>query len=77
MVKDIYWTKAFLGNNDGDNLIEAGEKVQLTVQFKGLANANPAVADIRFDVEFRPEDGGVLVVERTMPDIVDTVMNLN
>ena len=77
VVKDIYWTKAFLGNNDGDNLIEAGEKVQLTVQLKGLANANPAVADIKFDVEFRPEDGGVLVVQRTMPDIVDTVMNLN
>ena len=77
IVKDIYWTQSFVGNNDSDDLVEAGEKVEPTVQLKGLANANPVVGDTEFDLEIRPEDGGVVVIERTMPDKIDAVMNLN
>ena len=43
----------------------------------GLAGATPLVDDKRFDLEIRPEDGGVALIERTMPDIIDAVMNLN
>ena len=77
VVKDVYWTQAFIGANDGDNLLEAGEKVQFTVELDGLANSTPVVTDTVFDLEIRPEDGGVVVVERTMPDNIDVVMNLN
>ena len=77
LIKDIYWSQSFIGNNDGDDLVESGEKVELTVELKGLANANPLVGDTEFDLEIRPEDGGVVVIERTMPDNVDAVMNLN
>ena len=77
VVRDVYWTQAFVGNNHGDNLIESGEKVELTVQLKGLSNAFPVVGDTRFDLELRPEDGGVVVIQRTMPDNIDLVMNLN
>ena len=77
IAKDIYWTKAFIGDNDGDNLLESGEKAELTITLKGLASSTPVVKDTRFDVELRPEDGGVVVVERTIPDRVDAVMNLN
>ena len=77
VVRDVYWTKSFIGDDDGDNLVESGEKVELTVQLKGLDNTTPAVKDTRFTLELRPEDGGVLVIERNMPDNVDTVMNLN
>ena len=77
LIKDIYWSQTFIGNNDGDDLVESGEKVELTVELKGLANANPLVGDTEFDLEIRPEDGGVVVIERTMPDNVDAVMNLN
>ena len=61
----------------GDDLLESGEKAELTVTLKGLANANPVVKDTEFDLEIRPQDGAVLVIERTMPDNVDAVMNLN
>ncbi len=77
VVRDVYWTKAFVGQNDSDNLLEAGEKVELTMQFAGLSNTYPVVGDTRFDVEIRAESGGSIVVERTMPDLIDTVMNLN
>ena len=77
LVRDVYWTQVFVGDNDGDNLLEAGEKAEVTVTLKGLGNSTPVVKDTKFDLELRPEDGGVVVVERTMPDNIDAVMNLN
>ena len=77
LVRDVYWTQVFVGDNDGDNLLEAGEKAEVTVTLKGLYNSTPVVKDTKFDLELRPEDGGVVVVERTMPDNIDAVMNLN
>ena len=74
---NIYWTTTFIGDNDGDNLLENGEKAELTITLKGLATTTPVVKDVTWDVEIRPEDGGVVVVERTMPDRIDRVMNLN
>ena len=77
VINDVYWTKAFIGKNDGDDLLEAGEKVEVTVKLGGLSNSLPVVGDVKWDIELRPEDGGTVVVERSMPDIIDTVMNLN
>ena len=77
VIKDVYWTKVFSGKNDGDDLLEAGEKVELSVKLGGLSGSFPVIGDVKWDIELRPEDGGTVVVERSMPDIIDTVMNLN
>ena len=77
VVMDVYWTQTFLGKNDSDNLLEAGEKVELNVRLTGLSNSFPVLGDTKFDLEIRPESGGTVVIERTMPDIIDVVMNLN
>ena len=76
-VKDVYWTRSFAGDNDGDDLLERGEKAELTITLNGLANVSPVVKDTRFDIEIKPQDGGVMVIQRTMPDRIDTVMTLN
>ena len=49
----------------------------MNVRFTGLSNSFPVLGDTRFDLEIRPESGGTVVIERTMPDIIDVVMNLN
>jgi archaellin len=77
VVRDAYWTNIFIGQNDGDDLLESGEKVELNVRLTGLSNPYPVTGDTRFDLEIRAESGGSIVVERTMPDLIDTVMNLN
>jgi archaellin len=77
VVRDVYWTASFVGQNDSDDLLESGEKVELTVNLTGLSNSYPVVGDTRWDMEIRAESGGSIVVERTMPDLIDTVMNLN
>ncbi|MAF53251.1 MAG: hypothetical protein CL694_09620 [Chloroflexi bacterium] len=76
-VSDVYWTRTFTGENDEDDLLEAGEKIEVTVTLSGLAAAYPVVGDTKFDLEVRPESGGSIVIQRTMPDVIDTAMNLN
>ncbi len=77
VVRDIYWTNTFVGNNDGDDLLESGEKVELNVTLSGLSGSYPLIGDTKFDVEIRPEDGGTVVIQRVAPDLIDLVMNLN
>jgi archaellin len=77
VVSDVYWTKTFVGANDSDELLESGEKAQLTVTLSGLSGSYPVIGDTKWDIEVRPEDGGTMVVQRTMPDLIDLVMNLN
>ena len=38
IAKDIHWTQVFVGDNDSDNLLESGEKAEMTILFKGLAS---------------------------------------
>ena len=77
LIRDLYWTKVFLGNNDADDLLETGERVELTIYLKGLADATPLVKDLDFSVEIKPTIGAVLVIKRRTPAVIDTVMNLN
>ena len=77
LVRDLYWTKTFLGENDSDDLLETGERAELTIALKGLADATPLVKDLDFTIEIKPSVGAVLVIQRRTPSVIDTVMNLN
>ena len=73
---DLYWTKTFIGSNDSDDLLEVGERVELTVQTKALDQATPLTRETKFTLEVKPTEGSVLVIQRRTPDKIDTVMNL-
>ena len=75
-INDIYWTADLLGKDDGDTLLEAGEKAQLTITLTGLSSSYPVINDTKFELEVRPEDGGTMLVQRRMPNEIDLVMNL-
>lgn len=73
---DLYWTKAFVGADDGDDQLEQNERVEMTIQLKGLDQATPLVRDSEFTLEIKPSEGSVLVIQRTTPPQISTVMNL-
>lgn len=73
---DLYWTKSFIGSNDGDNLIEEGERAEITIQLEALNQASPLINNKQFGIELKPLDGSVLSVQRITPDNIDLVMNL-
>ena len=74
-LEDVAWTKTQMGKGDGDNMLESGEKFEITVHLTGLST--PLGADVRFTLEVNPGKGSSMIIERTIPAKVDPVMNLN
>ena len=74
-VDDIAWTKTEVGKGDGDNLLEPGEKMQITINISQLTTR--VNADDTFMLEIKPSQGSALVIERTTKSVVDDVMYLN
>jgi len=86
-IKNLFWTVTKMGNDDGDNLLEVNEKFQVTVGGDNVTN--PTAGDLldalstaltvnkTFDLEVVAPAGAVLVVERTTPAYIDTIMNLH
>jgi len=79
---DTEWTVAWIGSNDGDTLLEIGEKAEIafdTTDIDGAATSlNPTLtANEKFTLEFKPPAGAVVTVERVLPAGLDAVMNLH
>ena len=74
-VSDLPWTVTWLGKNNGDSMLDAGEHAQITVDLATLTS--PLVAGGVFTLQVDPSVGSPLIIERTIPDKVNPVMNLN
>jgi len=59
---------------DGDDLLEVGELAQVTVS--PPAGSSLATNEI-FTLEVVPPSGGTLLINRTMPPVIDDVMDLH
>jgi flagellin FlaB len=57
---------------DGDNLLENGELFELNVSPGGTLSPNEI-----FTIEVVPPQGGTLLINRTIPPEIDTVMDLH
>ena len=76
LIRDLFWTKTFRGKDDGDDLLEPGETVEITIYMKGLADATPLVKDLKFTLNLKPAIGAMIVIQRFIPAVVDSVMPL-
>ncbi len=74
-VADITWTKTQQGKGDSDNLLEPGEKMQITVTLTALSPVLDAYDSFRLEV--KPNKGSTLTIERTIPSVVDDYMDLD
>lgn len=70
----LTWTATFLGNSDGDALLEDGELAEIRVTMPVAPNA--LVAATEFTLEVKPPTGGVLDITRTTPAALEAVMEL-
>ncbi len=71
---NMSWTCSFVGDNDSDDLLEVGEKAEITVDVSTLDTK--LQANKKFTIEFKPPAGSTVVFERTIPANVDAVMDL-
>ena len=76
-IDDVAWTSTIIGRGDSDSLLEVGERMLITVSLKKVdTGSNPLTKYTTFSLEFAPDAGAALVIERTIPAIVDSVMDL-
>jgi flagellin FlaB len=74
-VEDLVFTVDPLGKDDGDDLLEPGEKFEVTVDLTAVDG--DITTYTTFSIELKPPKGSVLIIERTTPGVVDDVMILN
>ncbi|HEY90230.1 MAG TPA: hypothetical protein G4O07_00175 [Dehalococcoidia bacterium] len=85
--EDLYWTATPLGGADADDMLEDGEKFQITIGGSTTAGASGGnlvdalttdlTVNKKFTIELKTPQGAVLVFERTTPSYFDAVMNMN
>ncbi len=83
-VDNLFWTLDRIGNDDGDNLLEAGEKFQITVGDADTGNDGNLVQALNpdlgcndtFSIVVLTPAGAVLTIERTVPAYIDKILNL-
>jgi len=70
------WSVRWLGYSDGDNLLESRELVEVTVPISGNVSTDLG-PNTTFVIEVKPPKGSVLSIQRTVPSVIDAVMDLN
>lgn len=68
------WSQQFLGQNDGDDLLEDRELIEISVPVDSLS---PTLGiNKQFSVEVKPPSGATLIVQRTTPANMELVNDL-
>lgn len=79
-VASTNWTRNFIGENDGDELLEQHEKVEINITAPANSTLQSTeagdVVNSEFRLEIKPETGAITPVSSTIPSQIDTVMNL-
>lgn len=86
-ITDLYWTAEPLGADDGDDMLDPGEKFQITIgsvaagadggNLDDALGADDLGVNSTFSLELIAPAGAVLTIERTIPASIETKMNLN
>jgi archaeal flagellin FlaB len=78
----VTWTADFIGDSDGDTLLEQHEKVQLTITVPAtepnaaLIATSGSAANREFRLEIKPKVGAIVPITRVTPASIDNVMVL-
>jgi flagellin FlaB len=77
-IPDVAWTQTSLGNSDGDDLLEPGEQMEVTVDLTAVTAGSDALEkDTEFTLELKPGEGSSLVITRMTPHKIDPVTDLH
>jgi flagellin FlaB len=75
-ITDVHWTGSFIGNNNGDYMLDPGEKIQVTVDLTAANLVNAVGANHQFTLECKTPKGAILSLQRTMPARLYGIDNL-
>jgi archaellin len=69
------WSVQWLGNENGNGLLEVGELAEITVDLTASLS-NTLSTNTTFVLEMKPPDGAILNLQRTTPAWLDMVNDL-
>jgi archaellin len=80
-LNNIRWSKAAIGDDNGNNLLETGEQFEITVDLttcNGGSALSPALGtyDV-FNLQVKPSVGSTITIQRTLPAALNSVMDLH
>ncbi len=80
-LNNIKWTRAAIGDADGDALLESGEQFEVTVDLTSLGDAGTLTDDLGvndvFNLQVKPSIGSTITIQRTLPPAIEKVMDLH
>jgi flagellin FlaB len=85
-VTNLYWIYTPLGITNGNDILETGEKFQITIGSVTAGTAGGNLIDAlttkltsnkTFTLQIVTAAGAVLIIERTTPPYIDTIMDLH
>ncbi len=74
VVDDIAWTTTQIGKGDDDSVLDPGEKIEVTVDVSHLSPRMTKYST--FQIEVKPSKGSAVTIERTIPPVVDAIVDL-
>jgi flagellin FlaB len=77
---NVKWNIKKIGNCDSDNLLEAGEQFEVTIELTDLGGTftDPDIGvNDWFNIQVKPMQGSTMTIQRTLPAGLDTVMDLH
>jgi flagellin FlaB len=72
-VAGVDWSVAWAVRRDTDDLLEDGELAVISVDLTAMDLGT----DTTFAIEVKPPRGGVLIIEKTTPSYIDSVISFN
>ena len=72
---ELVWTIDFIGTNDNDTMLEAGELAEITIELTPT-NLIDLGTSTEFALEMKPSTGSSIPIQRTTPPMIDPVMDL-
>ena len=91
-IQDCAWTVEWIGNHNGDNMLDYGEKVVISVwlhafdgadwgppatESSSFLGANYVDTGHTFCLEVKPANGATLSIQRTTPDFLFNVVDMH
>jgi flagellin FlaB len=81
---NILWTITPIGYGDGDNLLESGEHMEITIDLVATGLLTPTsgswadlIANDWFNIQLKPMLGSTMTVQRTLPAGLDGIMDMH
>jgi flagellin FlaB len=77
---NVEWSVQKIGNADGDDLLEAGEQFEITLDLTDLGGtfADPAIGvNDWFNIQVKPTQGSTMTIQRTLPAGLDDIMDMH